>query len=178
VFGSVDLITIAFAEDHGVKAVAGLLLASFAAGSMVSGVWYGFQRWTISLRHRFVRGLGVFAAGLIPILLIGDTRIMAIALFFAGLAISPTIITGYALIERLVPAHLLTEGMSWVSTSVGFGVAIGAWAGGRLTDAFGSSNAYAFSLMCALLAAAVGVLGSSWLHTPEHDTPEADPTAV
>ncbi|GGK72879.1 MFS transporter [Sphaerisporangium melleum] len=167
VFGSVDLITVAFAEDHGAKAVAGLLLASIASGSMVSGLWYGAQRWRISLRHRFIRGLVVFAAGLAPILLIADTRVMAAALFLAGLAISPTIITGYALVERLVPGPLLTEGMSWISTAVGFGVAIGAWAGGRLTDAFGASNAYAFSLLCALLAVAIGVGGNTLLRTPE-----------
>lgn len=167
VFGSVDLITVAFAEEHGAKAAAGLLLGAFSGGSLVSGLWFGARRWRISLRRRFTRGLGVFAAGLSPILLIGDTRVMAVALFFAGLAISPTIITGYALVERLVPTHLLTEGMAWISTSVGFGVAVGAWAGGRLTDTFGSSNAYAFSLTCAFAAVLIGVGGNTWLRTPE-----------
>ncbi|WP_440064349.1 MFS transporter [Streptosporangium sp. OZ121] len=166
VFGSVDLITVAFAEERGAKAAAGLLLASFAGGSLVSGLWYGARRWSIPLSSRFVRSLAVFAAGLTPIMLIGDIRLMAGALFLAGLAISPTIITGYSLTEQLVPAGLLTEGMSWISTSVGFGVAIGAWAGGRLTDAFGASNAYGFSFACALLAVTIGVGGSAWLRTP------------
>ena len=167
VFGSVDLITVAFAEEHGAKGVAGLLLGAFSGGSLVSGLWFGARRWRIPLRRRFTRGLGVFAAGLTPILLIGDIRVMAVALFFAGLAISPTIITGYALVERLVPTHLLTEGMAWISTSVGFGVAVGAGAGGRLTDTFGSSNAYAFSLVCAFTAVVIGVGGNTWLRTPE-----------
>ncbi|MDP9866600.1 MULTISPECIES: MFS transporter [Streptosporangium] len=166
VFGSVDLITVAFAEEQGAKPAAGLLLASVAGGSLVSGLWYGARQWKISLRRRFVRALGVFAAGLTPIALIGDVKIMVPALFLAGLAISPTIITGYALVERLVPAHLLTEGMSWVSTAVGFGVALGAWAGGRLTDVFGASNAYGFSFACAVLAVIIGVGGSTWLRTP------------
>ncbi|MEU8382074.1 MFS transporter [Streptosporangium sp. NPDC048865] len=166
VFGSVELITVAFAEERGAKPAAGLLLASFAAGSLVSGLWYGARQWSTPLSGRFVRSLGVFAAGLIPIMLIGDLRVMAGALFLAGLAISPTIITGYSLTERLVPAGLLTEGMSWISTSLGCGVAIGAWAGGRLTDAFGASNAYGFSFACALLAVVIGVGGSAWLRTP------------
>ncbi|WP_344936113.1 MFS transporter [Sphaerisporangium flaviroseum] len=178
VFGSVDLITVAFAEDNGAKAASGLLLGAFAGGSMVSGLWYGLRQWRISLRHRFVRGLGVFAIGLTPILVIADTKVMAVGLFFAGLAISPTIITGYALIERLVPAHLMTEGMSWISTAVGFGVALGAWAGGRLTDSFGASNAYAFSIVSALLAVAIGVGGSTWLRTPETDAPGAHSAAT
>lgn len=165
-FGSVDLITVAFAEERGAKGAAGLLLAAIASGSLLSGLWYGVRRWRISLRSRFVRALGLFAAGLVPITLIGDVRVMAAAMFLAGLAISPTIITGYTLIERLVPVGLLTEGMSWVSTAVGFGVALGAWAGGRLTDVFGASNAYGFSFGCALLAAAIGIGGSAWLRAP------------
>jgi MFS family permease len=166
VFGSVDLITVAFADEHGAKPAAGLLLAAFAGGSLVSGLWYGARQWKVSLRLRFVRALAVFALGLAPIALIGDLRVMAAALFLAGLAISPTIITGYTLIEQLVPARLLTEGMAWISTSVGFGVALGAWAGGRLTDSFGASNAYGFSFVCALLAVAIGIGGSAWLRTP------------
>ncbi|GGS51681.1 MFS transporter [Planobispora rosea] len=165
-FGSVDLITVAFAEEHGVKPAAGLLLAAIASGSLISGLWYGARRWKASLRSRFVRALGLFAVGMTPIALIGDVWVMAVALFLAGLAISPTIIAGYALIERLVPAHLLTEGMTWLSTAIGFGVSLGVWAGGWLTDAFGASNAYAFSLGSALLAVVIGLAGSVWLRTP------------
>ncbi|MEW9530246.1 MFS transporter [Microbispora sp. NPDC049125] len=161
VFGSIDIITVAFADEHGSKASAGLLLASIAAGSMVSGLWYGSRDWKISLRGRFVRGLALFAAGLTPVLLMDDLRAMAVALFFAGLSISPTLITGFSMVERLVPAAQLTEGMAWISTSIGFGVAVGAWAGGRLTDLHGASNAYGFSYVCALLAVAVGVGGSA-----------------
>ncbi len=69
VFGTVDIVTVAFAQEHGNKAVAGLLLASFSAGSMVSGLWYGSRAWKLTLRSRFVRGLGVFAVGLTPIVL-------------------------------------------------------------------------------------------------------------
>ncbi|PZG31482.1 MFS transporter, partial [Spongiactinospora gelatinilytica] len=152
VFGSVDLITVAFAEEHHAKALSGALLASFAGGSMVSGLWYGARSWKLSLRGRFVRALIFFAVALTPIVLIGNLPLLGAALFVAGMAISPTIITGYSMIERLVPPHLLTEGMAWLSTSVGFGVALGAWAGGRMTDMFGASNAYGFSLGAALLA--------------------------
>ncbi|WP_067183586.1 MFS transporter [Microtetraspora niveoalba] len=167
VFGSVDIVTVAFAEERGAKAASGLLLASIASGSMISGLWYGSRHWKIDLRRRLVRGLGVFVVGLTPLVLMGNVPAMAVALFFAGLAISPTLITGFSLVERMVPGSQLTEGMSWLSTSLGFGVAIGAWAGGRLTDSFGASNAYGFPLVCALLAVVAGLAGSAWLRTPE-----------
>ncbi|MFI7132597.1 MFS transporter [Nonomuraea sp. NPDC050153] len=171
VFGSVDLITVAFAEEHGVKGAAGFLLAAFAGGSMVSGLWFGSKNWRITLRGRFVRTLALFVVGLIPIMFIGDARVMAAALFLAGFAISPTLITGFSLTERLVPPSLLTEGMAWISTSIGFGVAVGAWAGGRLTEMFGASNAYVFSWGSAILAAVVGIGGSGLLRLPEAPSP-------
>ncbi|NRQ35098.1 MFS transporter [Nonomuraea sp. NN258] len=171
VFGSVDLITVAFAEEHDVKWAAGFLLASFAGGSMVSGLWFGARAWKISLRGRFVRTLGVFVVGLLPIMFIDSVPIMAMALFLAGLAISPTLITGFSLTERLVPPSLLTEGMAWISTSIGLGVAIGAGAGGRLTELYGPSNAYGFALGAAALAVVVGVGGSGLLRLPEAPSP-------
>lgn len=171
VFGSVDLITVAFADERGVKGASGFLLAAFAGGSMVSGLWFGSRTWRISLRSRFVRALGVFVVGLLPIAFIGDVGVLAVMLFLAGLAISPTLITGFSLTERLVPPSLLTEGMAWISTSIGFGVALGAWAGGRLTESFGASSAYALSLACAVLAAVVGVGGSGLLRLPEAPSP-------
>ncbi|MEU0571764.1 MFS transporter [Nonomuraea sp. NPDC005983] len=171
VFGSADLITVAFAEEHGVKGASGFLLASIAGGSMVSGLWFGSRQWQIPLRRRLVRALGVLVVGLLPIIFIGDARVMAVGLFVAGLAISPTLITGFSLAERLLPPSLFTEGMAWISTSIGLGVAIGAWAGGRLTEAVGASNAYVFTLGCAAIAAVVGVGGSGLLRLPEAPSP-------
>jgi predicted MFS family arabinose efflux permease len=89
----------------------------------------------------------------------------------AGLAISPTLITGFSLTERLVPSSLLTEGLAWISTSIGLGVAMGAWAGGRLTEEFGASDAYGFSLACAAVAVVVGLAGSGLLRLPEAASP-------
>lgn len=171
VFGSIDLITVAFAEEHGVKGAAGFLLAAIASGSMASGLWFGSRHWRLSLRRRFVRALGLLVVGLLPIMFIGDARIMAVGLFLAGLSISPTLITGFSITERLVPSAVLTEGLAWISTSIGFGVAIGAWAGGRLTEAFGASSAYGFTLAAAAVAVVVGIGGSGLLRLPEAPSP-------
>ncbi|MFB4281904.1 MFS transporter [Nonomuraea sp. MTCD27] len=171
IFGSVDLITVAFAEERGVKGAAGFLLASFAGGSMVSGLWFGSRNWRISMRARFVRALALFMVGLVPILFIDSPWLMAGALFLAGFAISPTLITCFSLTERLVPPSLLTEGMAWISTAIGFGVAIGSWAGGQLTETYGASSAYGFSLCAAVLAVIVGIGGSGLLRLPEAPSP-------
>ncbi|SEG37739.1 Predicted arabinose efflux permease, MFS family [Nonomuraea solani] len=171
IFGSIDLITVAYAEEHGVKGAAGFLLASFAGGSMVSGLWFGSRNWRISLRARFVRSLALFMVGLVPIVFIDQPWIMAGALFLAGFAISPTLITGFSLTERLVPPALLTEGMAWISTAIGFGVAAGAAVGGRLTETYGASGAYLFSVGAAVVAVVVGIGGSGLLRLPEAASP-------
>ncbi|MFG1699159.1 MFS transporter [Nonomuraea sp. NPDC049309] len=171
IFGSVDLITVAFADEHGVKGAAGFLLAAFAGGSMVSGLWFGSRRWRISLRARFVRALALFAVGLVPIMFIGHPWVMAAALFLAGFAISPTLITCFSLTERLVPQSLLTEGMAWISTAIGFGVSAGSWAGGRLTEAYGASAAYGFSVAAAVVAVIIGIGGSGLLRVPGAASP-------
>ena len=41
VFGSTDVITVAYAEAHGAKGAAGPMLAAFSGGSLVSGLWFG-----------------------------------------------------------------------------------------------------------------------------------------
>jgi len=167
VFGSIDLITVGFAEEQGHRGAAGFMLALIASGSAISGLWYGSRAWRIPLHTRFVRTLTLFALGLIPVTLMEQVRPMLVALFVAGLSISPTLITGFSLVQRLVPAGQLTEGMAWLSTAIGFGVALGSWAGGWLTDAYGAHNAYAFSFGCALLAAVVGMAGSALVRVDE-----------
>ncbi|RJL34263.1 MFS transporter [Bailinhaonella thermotolerans] len=163
VFGSIDVLAVAFADHQGVKNLAGLLISAFAGGSMISGLWFGSREWRVSLRDRYVRALAVFAVMLLPLVFVHNMVFMALVLFFAGLAISPTIITAYALTERLVPPHLLTEGMSWLSTAVGVGVAAGAAAAGRLAESYGAQNALAFPMICGLLAVALGLSGSPLL---------------
>jgi MFS family permease len=52
-------------------------------------------------------------------------------------AISPTFITAFGLIERRVPAAVLTEGVTWVMTGIGIGMALGAFVAGWVVDTLG-----------------------------------------
>jgi MFS family permease len=90
----------------------------------------------------------------------------------SGLAISPTVIPGYGLVQRLVPKHLLTEGLTWVSTSVGVGVSIGAPFAGRLVDAYGAGTALLYPLAAAWVAVGVAVTGARRLRTEGLPRPE------
>lgn len=159
-FATIDITTVAFAEEQGAKSAAGPLLAAYALGSCLSGVLYGARTWVWSLDKRFALSLGLIAAGALPPVLVHSIPVMAVVVFLAGFAISPTAISGYALVRERVPESALTEGMAWVSTSVGVGIAVGSPMAGRVVDAYGAHAGYAFGLVAALFAALVGIVGT------------------
>jgi predicted MFS family arabinose efflux permease len=161
VFGAIDVSGIAFAQEQGHRALAGALLACYALGSATGGLWYGARHWRTPLDRRFRLSLVLVVSGLVPITLIHNLWIMMVVIFFCGLAISPTLIAGFGLVERLVPARQLTEGLTWVSTFIGIGVAVGASVAGRLVDAFGANGAFLFPLGAGVAAVAVGLLGAA-----------------
>lgn len=160
IFGSVEVTTVAFAEELGTPGAAGLILAVFAFGSMLAGVIAGAIRWSSTARRRFVVGQAVLAVAVLPLPFVDTAVLMAVAGFVAGFAISPTLIAGFSLIEAEVPAARLTEGLAWASTALSAGVALGAAAAGPIIDDVSASAAYGVAVGCGLLATvgcAVGI---------------------
>ncbi|HEU5155561.1 MAG TPA: MFS transporter [Streptosporangiaceae bacterium] len=178
VFTAVEVTLVAFADDAGHRGAAGPLLSIYALGSMVVGLWYGTRRWRASLSRRFRAGLVLLAAGLIPVALARGLPLMMMAVFAAGMAISPTLISGSSLVERLVPADRLTEGLSWLATAVRVGVTAGAPIAGRTTDAYGVGTAFVIPLAAALLAAGIGMAAAGALALPRRApvAPSTEPT--
>lgn len=157
-FGAIEVTAIAFAEEQGHKNLAGPLLGIFALGSGAAGLWYGARNWKAPLEQRFRVGLLLLVAALVPLAVITNLYLMMALVFFSGLAVSPTIIPAYGLIESLVPAERLTEGLTWLSTAAGCGVAVGASLAGHVVDAYGTGTAFLFPLGMGVLAAALAWL--------------------
>jgi MFS family permease len=170
VFAAIEVSVVAFAQGQQQPAAAGFVLASFALGSMVTALWYGARRFRSPLERRFLIGLLLFAAGCMPLPFVTGLVPLGVVIFFSGLAISPTIVPGLALVQRLVPEHQRTEGLTWVSTSIGVGVATGASLSGRLIDEYGTTAGFVMSLAGASLAATVGLAGMRLLRRPAADT--------
>ena len=63
---------------------------------------------------------------------------LAAVMFVVGFAIAPTLINGNGLVQELVPRERLTEGLTWVGTSLGVGVSVGSSVAGAQIDAAGS----------------------------------------
>ncbi|MBL1108633.1 MFS transporter [Streptomyces sp. 5-8] len=166
IFGAVDVVTVAFADERGHKGAASVVLALYAAGSCVAGVVFGLLRFTGAPERRWLLGVTAMAVSMIPLLLVGNLPLLAVALFVAGLSIAPTMITTMSLIEEHVPRAQLTEGMTWVSTGLAVGVALGSSAAGWVIDAAGARAGYGVPAVSGAVAVAVGFLGYRRLRRP------------
>ncbi|MEV6972728.1 MFS transporter [Kitasatospora sp. NPDC093806] len=149
IFGSVEVVTVAYAKAQGHTAVSSWILALWALGSCLAGMVFGTLKLTGSMAGRFLGGVAFMAVSMVPLLVVAESvsgiaGLAAVggALLIAGIAISPTLITAMALVERLVPAAQLTEGMTWTTTGLALGVATGSSVGGWVIDGAGAAAAY------------------------------------
>jgi len=166
IFGAVDVVTVAFADEQGHKGGASVVLALYAAGSCAAGVVFGLLRFRGAPERRWLLGICAMAVSMIPLLLVGNLPLLAVALFLAGLSIAPTMITTMSLIEEHVPRAKLTEGMTWVSTGLAVGVALGSSVAGWVIDAAGARAGYGVPVVSGAVAVAVGFLGYRRLSRP------------
>ncbi|MFF7382542.1 MFS transporter [Streptomyces griseoluteus] len=166
IFGAIDVVTVAFADERGHKSAASVVLALYAAGSCVAGLVFGLLRFSGPPRRRWLLGVAAMAMSMIPLLLVGNLVLLAAALFVAGLSIAPTMITTMSLIEKHVPRANLTEGMTWVGTGLAVGVALGSAMAGWVIDAAGARAGYGVPVAAGAAAVVVGFLGYRRLHGP------------
>jgi MFS family permease len=158
VFGSAEVVMVAFCGQHGDRASAGWVVACFAGGSGLAGLLYGARHWNASLLRRFVISASVF--GVLPLLYFAANSIPVLALCtgFVGLGIAPTLICGFGLVDSIVPAGSLTEGLTWIGTGLSVGYGFGAALVGSIADAHGARIAFTVPVVGAVIAAAIAGL--------------------
>ena len=166
IFGAIDVVTVAFAQERGHKAVASLVLAVYALGSCLAGMVFGLLHFSGRASRRWLLGICAMAFSMIPLQLAGSLPLLAVALFVSGLAVAPTMVTTMALVEAHVPRTNLTEGMTWISTGLAVGVALGSSAAGWVVDAAGARAGYAVPAAAGAVAAVVAFLGYRRLLQP------------
>ena len=63
---------------------------------------------------------------------------MAIVILITGLTCAPTMTNVNVIIQKSVPAGKLTEGLTWMSTSINLGTSLGTAVAGPAIDAVGA----------------------------------------
>jgi MFS family permease len=166
VFGSAEVTMVAFCGQHGHRASAGWVVASFAGGSAVSALFYGGRHWRSTLLRRFVISAVLF--GVMPFLYFAATSIPVLALCAGviGLGIAPTLIGAFGLVDQIVPAGSLTEGLTWIGTGLSVGYGLGAAVVGGIADRHGARFAFSLPVGCALISAVFALLLAARLRAP------------
>jgi hypothetical protein len=157
VFGSGEVVLIAFCGQHGQRGNAGWVVACFAAGSGVAGALYGARHWRASVLRRYLVAGLVF--GVLPLLYFLPTTVPTLAVCTAviGLGTAPTLIAGFGLVDSIVPPSSLTEGLTWIGTGLSVGYGLGTAVSGGIADRHGAHLAFTAPVLSALAAAALAV---------------------
>lgn len=175
-FGSAEVVTVAFADEQGHKSAAGFLLAIWALGSLVAGVASGAITWRRGPLVRLrVGALGMLVA-MAPLTFVPSLQVMAAVLLIGGLAISPTLIATMSLAEQVLPPARLTEGMAIIGTGLAAGLAPGAAVAGVVIDAAGASPAYIVCTVGGALALAGALATRLPASVPSHEHASPDPS--
>ncbi|MCX4990326.1 MULTISPECIES: MFS transporter [unclassified Streptomyces] len=134
VFGGMQVSLAAYSESIGEPGLNGVLYGVFAAGNMLSGIVCGAIAWKAAPQRRLVLGyaaLALAASGLWA----ADSGIVLAGLgLVVGMCIAPTLITGYTLVESLVPQGARTEAFTWLTGAVALGQAAAVTVAGQLED--------------------------------------------
>lgn len=153
VFGSVQTGTSVLATEAGMPGMTGLLHALLGVGSVLAGLA------VVAVPETFphARRLRVFTTALVvlslPLLLVGSLAGLTLALLGLGFAIAPSMITTFALAERITPVRRLGAAMTLLAAATGAGYAVGAALAGRFADLAGHRPAFAVTVGATLLAA-------------------------
>jgi predicted MFS family arabinose efflux permease len=158
-FVSIDLSTVAFAQHFGHKPLAGFILGTYALGSATGGLWYGSRQWRAAVEKRFALTLTLTVLGVATFWAQPNLVTLTCGIYLCGLTIAPTLIAGFSLLEAQARPGRRTEAMSWLSSGIAVGVALGASVVGFVIDAHGPRLGYAFAALCGAASAATCLIG-------------------
>jgi MFS family permease len=157
-FGVLDITVPAVAELAGDRSDAGRLIATLATGSLLAGIVYGGRMWPGTLPSRLRTFSMTLTLGFVLLpLTVHDPWLFAAGLFLVGMALAPTMICAFQLLDDLAIRGTQTEAQSWLQSAVVLGVALGASSAGFAVDAGGPWLAF--------VVGAVGIgVGASVVH--------------
>ncbi|WP_369808321.1 MFS transporter [Kitasatospora sp. MY 5-36] len=142
VFGGMQVSVNAFADSVGQHDAGGTVYGIFAGGSMLAGVLYGVIAWRRPVQQRMLFSYTLLVLGCSVLWAMPNLVALTVAGLVCGLAIAPTLISGYTLVETLVADGAKTEAFTWLTGAIGLGLAVGSMAAGRLIDGHGPSTGF------------------------------------
>lgn len=168
-FGAAEIMMVAFAEHHNQPNSASYMVAAFGVGSLLGAIAYGSRNWPGSTSLKLIVTFWWLGLGTIPILLAPNIPIMTAAVFVAGLAIAPSVITANLFVEKIAPPGKLIEAFAWMGSAGLTGTAAGSILAGYLVDTFGVRGGQWSAVAGGIAAALIITLGWKVFSAPESD---------
>lgn len=159
IVGTVDVVSVAFAQHQGQPAAASIVLSVYALGSCAAGLTFGAMKVQWPLSRLFLWCGVATAVTTLPLLVASNILGLSLAVLLAGVFFAPTLIVAMTLAEQMVPATRLTEALTWLISGLGIGVALGAAAAGQVVDALGARAGFAVALIAGVVVLATALYG-------------------
>lgn len=157
--GSIDVAVVAFANAQGWPTSASFILAAYALGSMIAGLTFGAIRVSLPIEKQFFVGILVTAVTAVLPILSPDVYTLAGMLFVAGMSFAPTMVIVMNLGTIILPASRITEGLTWMTTGISIGVALGGVLAGLIIDVYGARAGFGVAIVAGLVMVVVVLLG-------------------
>ncbi|WP_406727130.1 MFS transporter [Streptomyces sp. GD-15H] len=134
VFGGMQVSLAAYTQSIGEPGLNGVLYGVFAAGNMLSGIACGALAWKVAPQRRLVIGYAALAVTASALWAAQSSLLLAGLGLLVGMCIAPALITGYTLVDDLVPAGARTEAFTWLTGAVALGQAAAVTVSGQFED--------------------------------------------
>ncbi|MGE8180133.1 MFS transporter [Pseudomonas mandelii] len=157
--GSIDVAVVAFANAQYWPASASFILAAYALGSMIAGLTFGALRVSLSIEKQFFVGVLITAVTAVLPIFSPDVYILSGMLFVAGMSFAPTMVVVMNLGTIIVPPSRITEGLTWMTTGISIGVALGGVLAGLVIDAYGARAGFGVAIGAGLVMVVIVLLG-------------------
>jgi MFS family permease len=157
--GVLSVAVVPYAENLGMKAASGVLLAANAGGALIGGLVYGARPRRGPAHRRLPLLLAGLAAGYVPLMAAPGLPPMLVLAFLSGVFLAPTLACAFTLVDELAPRGTVTEAFGWVVAAMGSGTAFGSAIAGVAGDLAGVSGAFAGAGIAGILALVLCLLG-------------------
>ncbi|WP_002145133.1 MFS transporter [Bacillus cereus] len=165
IFGTIDVVSVAFAEHQGNTVAASFVLSVYAIGSCLAGLIFGTLKLSTPPYSQFLIAVTLSMITMFPLFFVNNIAWLVVVVFFAGLSVAPTMIITMGLVEKIVPESKITEGMTWAITGLSIGVSLGSAVAGLVIDTFGARAGFSVAIIAGGLALTIALLGYKTLHS-------------
>jgi predicted MFS family arabinose efflux permease len=126
---------------------------------MIAGLTFGALRVSLSIEKQFFVGVLITAVTAVLPIFSPDVYILSGMLFVAGMSFAPTMVVVMNLGTIIVPPSRITEGLTWMTTGISIGVALGGVLAGLVIDAYGARAGFGVAIGAGLVMVVIVLLG-------------------